>query len=181
MEIERTQRARAALERTLERLARGGARVATVLLLLAIVAEAIWALRLAAELGPGRGLLGAFFRTALALAAAIVIVRLALLPVLRAIHAAILEHGVLESVRITRGPEPLSARFARPGAGALGVVEGLLGRALPTRVVSYRAPASRFDDAGFLYSDQQLVTDGAQEGFALVDPRRPGRRWLWRE
>ena len=185
--LESSEVARRALARSLGKTAAGAARVALGLAIFGAVVDVVSYARLPEGAG-GQGATGALVWRLLGQVVLVAVVRATMSPGLHMIYRDLLTRGQLVDARVTAGPMRLAERFASGGSSAravqtvVAIVEMLVGRFLPTRVVTFEIThdgRSHGGLSGALRADEAIVdTTHAQ---ALIDPARPTRAWLARE
>jgi hypothetical protein len=182
------RRARASLEVHQRRFAVGVVKLVGAILVLWVLAQLVWLMRVVGAVGVSRAwqsdAFGGVIHSVVSMAVVAVVLGAATGPLLRHYFAGALERGVVVQAKITRGPDPVLARLSG-GALDIAVLDRVLGFFVPLRVTSFEMEVggrSYRELTAFLYPDQTPVAHESGGGvLVLVDPQRPATRaWLVR-
>lgn len=181
-----TQRARAALDASIERTARGGAVVGVGMAALLAVAQLVFRARLLALVGTESGVLSGLCWSLVQTAFFAAVVWFAMRPAIRFVYRSLLEEGVAVCARVLGEPRPIHEAFGRISSGP-GFVRAVIAlfvvvseRWLPTRAVAFtfELAGERHESFALMYPDEAPTGPDEDTGVALVDPARP-KRFAW--
>ena len=184
---EETKRARACLRAYMGRLHRGMNRLVGLLFVAWAASQCVWLSYVVAGVGWSdayqKGAVGAVFWSIVKFAVAAGLVWIGSRPALRIVYGELIENGVVVPCRITQGPDFVLARLFG-GALDLALLDMLLGRLVPARLVSFELHLDgnrSVRQVGAMYPDE--IPRELDEGFqALVVADRPDKfSWLVRE